>query len=48
MFINSLDPKNGNLLWRVYTGGEMLENAPAIYGNQVFALGKNGYLFAIE
>jgi outer membrane protein assembly factor BamB len=48
MFISSLDPKTGKLLWRVYTGGEMLENAPAIYGNQVFALCKNGYLYAIE
>ncbi len=48
MFITSLSPKTGDLLWRVYTGGEMLENAPAIYGNQVFALCKNGYLFAIE
>ncbi|GAL71822.1 hypothetical protein JCM19302_1262 [Jejuia pallidilutea] len=48
MFLTGLNPKNGEILWRVFTGGEMLENAPAIYGNKVLALCKNGYLFAIE
>ncbi|QLE02448.1 PQQ-binding-like beta-propeller repeat protein [Galbibacter sp. BG1] len=48
MFITGISPDTGKILWRVFTGGEMLENAPALYGNKVLALCKNGYLFAIE
>ncbi|MFY0654965.1 MAG: PQQ-binding-like beta-propeller repeat protein [Cyclobacteriaceae bacterium] len=48
MFITSLNPETGEILWRTFTGGEMTENVPAIYGNKVYALCKNGYLFALE
>jgi outer membrane protein assembly factor BamB len=48
MFVTCLEQKTGKIKWRVFTGGEMLENGPAIYGNRFYALGKNGYLFAIK
>jgi outer membrane protein assembly factor BamB len=48
MFITCLDQTNGQIKWRVFTGGEMLENGPAIYGNHIYALCKNGYLIAIK
>lgn len=48
MFITCLDQATGSLKWRVFTGGEMLENSPAVYGNRVYAFCKNGYLFAIK
>ena len=47
-FITCLNPETGSLLWRKYVGGTMLESVPSIYGNKVFALVKNGYLYAIE
>jgi hypothetical protein len=43
-----LDPDDGSLKWRLYTGGIMLENVPAIYGNKAIAHFKNGWLLAIE
>ena len=48
IFITCLDQTNGQIKWRVFTGGEMMENGPAIYGNRFYALCKNGYLFAIK
>lgn len=48
MFLTCLNPADGSLKWRYFMGGEMLENVPAIYGNKVFALSKNGYLHAIK
>ena len=48
MFVTCLEQETGKIKWRVFTGGEMLENGPAIYGNRFYALGKNGYLFAIK
>ena len=48
MFVTAFDPKSGEMIWRIFTGGEMLENVPAIYGNKFFAVCKNGYLYAIE
>lgn len=48
MYITSVDPKTGEILWRTWTGGEMLENLPAIYGDKFLAVCKNGYLYAIE
>ncbi len=48
MFITCLDQTNGQIKWRVFTGGEMMENGPAIYGNRIYALCKNGYLFAVK
>ncbi|GAL67977.1 serine/threonine protein kinase-related protein [Jejuia pallidilutea] len=47
-FMTCLDPKTGNVIWRTYVGGIMLESVPAIYGNKVYALIKNGYLYAIK
>jgi hypothetical protein len=43
-----LDPEDRSLKWRLYTGGIMLENVLAIYGNKVIAHFKNGWLMAIE
>ena len=40
--------ENGEIIWRTHVGGMMLESVPALYGNKVFALLKNGYLYAIE
>ena len=48
MFLTSLDPLTGELLWRVYTGGEMTENVPAIYGKMVYSVSKNGWLNAVK
>jgi len=48
MFVTCLDPITGAVKWRTFTGGEMLENVPAIYGNKMFVQGKNGWIFAIE
>jgi outer membrane protein assembly factor BamB len=47
-FLTCLDPISGRVLWRTHVGGKMLESVPAIYGNKVFALIKNGYLYAVE
>ncbi|ANQ52804.1 PQQ-binding-like beta-propeller repeat protein [Flammeovirga sp. MY04] len=46
-FLTCLDFE-GKVIWRTYVGGIMLESVPSIYGNKVFALIKNGYLYAIE
>ena len=48
MFVNCVDPESGALKWRLFTGGEMLENVPAIYGNKFYAISKNGWLNAIQ
>ncbi|WP_338239159.1 PQQ-binding-like beta-propeller repeat protein [Persicobacter diffluens] len=48
VFLTSRNRKTGELLWRYNMGGEMLENVPAVYGNKVFALSKNGYLHAVK
>lgn len=48
VFITCLNPENGEVKWRTYTGGMMLESVPAIYGNKVFAQCKNGYIYAFE
>ena len=48
MFVTCLDTATGNVIWRTYTGGEMLENVPAIYGDKVFLRSKNGWVYAIE
>ena len=47
-FITCLNLENGEIIWRTHVGGMMLESVPALYGNKVFALLKNGYLYAIE
>ncbi|MEX0320985.1 MAG: PQQ-binding-like beta-propeller repeat protein [Puniceicoccaceae bacterium] len=48
MFLQSRDPDTGELLWRLFTGGEMTENVPAIYGDMLFAVSKNGWLNAVK
>lgn len=48
MFMTSVDPETGALQWRLFMGGEMLENVPAIYGDKVFCYSKNGWLNAIK
>jgi outer membrane protein assembly factor BamB len=48
VFITCLNPDNGEVKWRTYTGGMMLESVPAIYGNKAFAQCKNGYIYAFE
>ncbi|QLE02462.1 PQQ-binding-like beta-propeller repeat protein [Galbibacter sp. BG1] len=47
-FVTCINAENGKLLWRTHVGGMMLESVPSIYGNKVFALIKNGYLYAIQ
>jgi outer membrane protein assembly factor BamB len=47
-FMVCLDPDDGSVIWRTFTGGEMLENVPAIYGNKVYAHFNNGWLLAIQ
>jgi hypothetical protein len=46
--ICGVDPDEGSVIWRTFTGGEMLENVPAICGNKVYAHFNNGWLFASE
>lgn len=48
VFLTCLDPKDGSLRWRFKTGGPMEESVPAIYGDKVYALCRNGYLFAVK
>jgi outer membrane protein assembly factor BamB len=48
VFITCLDPENGQVKWRTYTGGVMLESVPAIYSNKAFVQCKNGYIYAFE
>jgi len=48
VFLTCLNPDDGSVIWRFYTGGEMYESVPALYGNKVFVLCRNGYLFAVE
>jgi outer membrane protein assembly factor BamB len=47
-FMVCLDPENGSVLWRMFTGGEMLENVPAVYGDMVYAHFNTGWLYAIR
>ena len=47
-FVTAVDPDTGALLWRFYTGGAMEEAIPAIYGDKVFTIHRNGYLYAID
>jgi len=47
-FMTCLNPKTGEVIWRTHVGGMMLESVPSIYGDKVFALIKNGYLYAIK
>ena len=48
MLMNRFNPEKGALQWRLFKGGEMLENVPAIYGDKVFNYSKNGWLNAIK
>jgi outer membrane protein assembly factor BamB len=48
MFLTCLDPEDGSLRWRLFIGGQMRENVPALYGNMLFAHGNNGFLFAVR
>ena len=48
VFLTSVDPRTGTLKWRLYTGGEMTENVPAIYGDMLFSVSKNGWLNAVK
>ena len=48
VFMTSVDPETGELLWRCYVGGPMEEGVPALYGDKVFSHHRNGYFFAIE
>ena len=47
-FVVCLNPNDGSVIWRFYTGGEMMENVPAIYGNRFYAHFNTGWLYAIE
>ena len=47
-FLTCLNPENGEVRWRLYVGGMMLESVPAIYGDKAFAFIKNGYLYAVK
>ncbi|MEX0320979.1 MAG: PQQ-binding-like beta-propeller repeat protein [Puniceicoccaceae bacterium] len=47
-FIVCLDPEDGSVIWRFFSGGEMRENVPAIYGNKVFIHSNKGWLYAIK
>ena len=47
-FATAVDPANGNVIWRVKINSGIDESVPAVYGNQFFVLGRNGYLHAIK
>ena len=38
----------GAVRWRLFTGGEMTENVPAIYGDMAFSVSENGWLNAVK
>ena len=48
VFLTCLSPDDGSVIWRTYTGGEMLENVPALYGDKVFVHCRNGWVFALR
>lgn len=48
VFLTCLNPIDGSVIWRTYTGGEMLENVPALYGDKVFVQCRNGWVFAVR
>lgn len=48
VFITCLNLADGSVVWRYRTGGMMLESVPALYGDKVIALVKNGYMYAIR
>ncbi len=48
VFITCIRPEDGKVLWRLYTGDQMLENVPALYGDKVYAHSKNGWLNAVR
>ena len=53
VFLSCVDHRNrpgedGFLRWRLYLGGALEESVPALYGNKVFVMARNGYLFAVE
>jgi outer membrane protein assembly factor BamB len=48
VFLTCLNPNDGSVIWRFYTGGAMDESVPALYGNKVIVLCRNGYLFAVK
>jgi outer membrane protein assembly factor BamB len=48
VFMTCLDPEDGDLKWRCYTGGAMEEAVPGIYDDKVFFLSRNGYFNAVE
>lgn len=47
-FTVCLDPDDGSVLWRIFTGGVMLEGVPAIYGNKVYAHFDTDWVYAIK
>lgn len=48
MFMTRVDLEKGVFQRRLFIGGEMLENVPAIYGDKVFDYRENGWLNAIK
>lgn len=48
VFITCLNPENGEVKWRTFTGGILLESVPVIYGNKAYVQCKNGYIYAFE
>lgn len=48
VFFNCISTETGKIIWRLYTGGVMLENTPAIYGDKVVAQFDNCWLIAFE
>jgi len=47
-FMVCLDPDDGSVIWRIFTGGVMLEGVPAIYGNKVYAHFDTDWIYAIK
>ncbi|MFC1764297.1 PQQ-binding-like beta-propeller repeat protein, partial [Planctomycetota bacterium] len=47
-FMTCLNPDDGSVIWRIYTGGIMIEGVPAIYGNKVYAQFDTGWIYAVK
>ena len=47
-FMVCLNPEDGSVIWRIYTGGVMIEGVPAIYGDKVYANFDNDWIYAIH
>ncbi len=47
-FLVCLNPDTGDIIWRLYIGGIMLEGVPAVYGDKVYVQVDTEWIYAIK